>query len=243
MSGDIKQFENQRRREIAAMGRSKELQKLGLKFLIEASRKKYSYHFDWMGLPIIQFPQDMVAMQEIVWRVKPEVIIETGVARGGSLIFYASLLEMLGRGRVVGIDIDIREHNKKRILAHPLAKRITMIEGSSTDPVVLAEVARIAKGKRTLVCFDSNHTGAHVAKELELYAPMVSKNSYLVVFDTVIEFLPKDLVANRPWKKGDNPLTAVKIFLKKNKNFAIDKEIENKLLITVAPSGYLKRVK
>lgn len=240
--GDIKKFEAQRKREVAAMGRDKNLQRLGLKFLIESSRKGYSYHFDWMGLPIIQFPQDIIAMQELVWRVKPEVIIETGIARGGSLIFYASLLEMLGRGRVVGIDIDIREHNKKRILAHPLAKRITMIEGSSVDPAVVSEAAKFAKGKRTLVCLDSNHTGSHVAKELELYAPLVSKGSYLVAFDTDIEYLPKDLVKNRPWKKGDNPMTAVRKFLKNHKEFEIDKELDAKLLVTVAPKGYLRRV-
>jgi cephalosporin hydroxylase len=241
--GDIKKFEIQRKQEIAAMGRDAKLQKLGLKFLIESSRKKYSYHFDWLGLPIIQFPQDIVAMQEIVWRVKPEVIIETGIARGGSLIFYASLLELLGRGKAVGIDIDIREHNKKRILAHPLAKRIIMIEGSSVDPAVVSQAAKIAEGKRTLICLDSNHTGSHVAKELELYAPLVSKGSYLVAFDTVIEFLPKDLIKDRSWHKGNNPLTAVKKFLKKNKNFVIDQDLENKLLTTVAPDGYLKRIK
>ncbi len=243
MKGDIKKFEAQRRREIVAMGRDKVLQKQGLRFLVASSRKGYSYHFDWMGLPIIQFPQDIVAMQEIIWRVKPEVIIETGIARGGSLIFYASLLEVLGRGKVVGVDIDIREHNSKRILAHPLAKRITMIQGSSVDPTVVAEVARLAKGKKTLVCLDSNHIGDHVLKELELYAPLVSLNSYVVAFDTVIEYLPKDLVSNRSWRKGDNPLTAVNKFLRKNKSFVIDREIENKFLITVAPGGYLKRIK
>ena len=228
---------------MAAMSRDKTLRKLGLKFLIESSRKGYSYHFDWMGLPIIQFPQDIVAMQEIVWRAKPEVIIETGIARGGSLIFYASLLEAMGAGRVVGVDIDIREHNKKRILAHPLARRITMIEWSSVDPQVVAEVAKITKCRRALVCLDSNHTGAHVAKELELYAPLVSRGSYLVAFDTDIEYLPRDLLANRPWKKGDNPMTAVKKFLKKHKEFVVDEEIDAKLLISVAPRGYLKRIK
>jgi len=243
MQNDIQKFEAQRKKEIGAMRRDVALKRLGIKFLIESSRRGYSYHFDWMGLPIIQFPQDVLAMQEIVWRVKPEVIIETGIARGGSLIFYASLLEILGRGRVVGVDIDIRKYNKRRILAHSLAKRITMIEGSSVDPSVMEEVSKIAKGRRTLVCLDSNHTEAHVAKELELYAPLVSRGSYLVAFDTDIEYLPKDLVANRPWKKGNNPMTAVNKFLKKHKEFEVDQEIDSKLLITVAPSGYLKRIK
>ena len=222
-----------------------QLQKTSRAFLNESIRMKYSYNFSWMGRPIIQYPQDIVVMQEIIWNVRPDIIIETGIAHGGSLIFYASMLELLGGdGKVIGIDIDIREHNKREIEKHPMFKRITMIEGSSVDKSVIEKVSGYAQGKKSiLVCLDSLHTHDHVLRELEAYSPLVSLGSYCVVFDTIVEDLPNEYSADRPWGKGNNPKTAVWEFLKKNRRFVIDKGFENKLLITACPDGYLKCVR
>ena len=215
------------------------------KFMIESTPAKYSYNFSWMGRPIIQYPQDILAMQEIIWKVNPDLIIETGIAHGGSLIFYASMLELLGgEGQVLGIDIDIREHNRGEIEKHPMFKRIKMIQGSSVDTGIVKKASDFAKGKKcVLVALDSNHTHDHVLKELENYSSLVTKGSYLVVFDTIVEDLPRKFYPDRPWDKGNNPKTAVFEFLKHNDRFVVDKDIEQKLLITVAPSGYLKCVK
>jgi cephalosporin hydroxylase len=198
-----------------------------------------------MGRPIIAYPQDMVAMQEIIWEVKPDLIIEAGIAHGGSIVYYASLLELIGGdGLVLGIDIDIRKHNRDLIEAHPMMKRIQMIEGSSIAPEIAAQVYEVAKNKkRIMVCLDSNHTHDHVLNELKLYAPLTTVGSYCVVFDTVVEDLPKSQYNDRPWDVGNNPKTAVFEYLKENSDFEINKSIDNKLLISVAPDGYLKRVK
>jgi cephalosporin hydroxylase len=223
------------------MNNKDNLQELTNQWFVESCKYKYSYNFSWMGRPIIQFPQDIMAMQEIIWQVKPDLIVETGIAHGGSLIFYASMLELIGEGQVLGIDVDIRQHNRVEIEQHPMFKRITMIEGSSIDEEIAKQVYDLAKGKsRILLVLDSNHTHDHVLKELELYSPLVTKDSYLVVFDTVVEDMPEDFFPDRPWGKGNNPKTAVWEFLKTNKRFEVDKDIEAKLLITVAPDGYLK---
>lgn len=215
------------------------------KFLQDSINSKYSYNFSWMGRPIIAYPQDMIAMQEIIWEVKPDLIIEAGIAHGGSIVYYASLLELIGGdGLVLGIDIDIRKHNRDLIEAHPMKKRIEMIEGSSISAEVAAQVYEIAKNKKTImVCLDSNHTHDHVLEELKLYAPLTSVGSFCVIFDTVVEDLPKDQYNDRPWDVGNNPKTAVFEYLKDNSDFEINKEIDNKLLISVAPDGYLKRIK
>ncbi len=221
---------------------------------------KYSYNFSWQGRPIIQYPQDMVAMQELIWLVKPDLIIETGIAHGGSLIFSASMLSQLdlcdaieagemlnpkiSRRKVLGIDIDIRAHNRVAIEAHPMSSRIQMIQGSSIDPDVVKQVRAIAIDySRVLVCLDSNHTHEHVLAELHAYASLTSKDSYCVVFDTIIEDMPAEMFPDRPWGPGDNPKTAVWEYLKSHPEFEIDKSIQQKLLITVAPDGYLKRVR
>ena len=234
-----------RRIAIENMASDRKLRSLTNDWFIESCNHKYSYNFAWMGRPIIQFPQDIIAMQEIIWQVKPDLIIETGIAHGGSLIFYASMLELLGgEGRVLGIDIDIREHNRIEIEKHPMFKRITMIEGSSIDEDIVQQAYDFAGDKKhILVTLDSNHTHRHVLRELQLYSPLVTKGSYLVVFDTAIEDMPEGFFPDRPWDKGNNPKTAVWEFLKTNNRFEIDREIENKLLITVAPDGYLKCVK
>ncbi|MES2887540.1 MAG: cephalosporin hydroxylase family protein [Pseudomonadota bacterium] len=216
----------------------------------KANARKYSYHFEWMGRPIIQYPQDIVAMQELIWRVQPELIIETGIAHGGSLIFSAAMLELNAacggpqHAEVLGIDIDIRAHNRAAIEAHPMAKRITMLQGSSVAPEIVAQARAKAAGKaKVLVILDSNHTHEHVMGELEAYAPLTTVGSYCVVFDTVIEDLPNDMFPDRPWGVGNNPKTAVWQYLKDHTEFEIDKAIDHKLLVTVAPDGYLKRVR
>lgn len=226
------------------------LQKSVKNFSNETLRVGYSYNFNWLGRPIIQYPQDMIALQEIIWEVKPDMIIETGIAHGGSLIFSASMLTLLEacgeieNGQVLGIDIDIREHNKKAIEAHPLSKKITMFQGSSIDEEMIAKVHAFAKqGKKVMVILDSNHTHEHVLAELRAYAHLVSVGSYCCTYDTIVEDMPEGSFPDRPWDKGDNPKTAVWQYLKECGDFVIDKDIENKILITVAPDGYLKRVK
>jgi cephalosporin hydroxylase len=235
-------FDDRNRRLTQAMADDAPLRELTRDWFDRASTFEYSYHFTWLGLPIIQFPQDMVAVQEIVWRVRPDLIIETGIARGGSLILSASLLELIGAdGRVIGIDVDIREPNRRAIEAHPLAKRITMIEGSSTEERVVARVrTEAARCSRVLVMLDSNHTHEHVLRELQLYSPLVTTGSYLIVFDTVIEYMPEGAFPERPWGRGNNPATAVREFLTENDRFVVDADFDRKLQISVSPGGYLR---
>lgn len=240
----VNEFKKECMNRISEYPKNEDLQEAAASFMTNTINAKYSYNFSWMGRPIIQYPQDILAMQEIIWNIKPDLIIETGIAHGGSLIFYASMLELLGEnGLVIGIDIDIRKHNRAEIEKHPMFKRIKMIEGSSIDESIVEKLRKIAEGKKVVVCLDSNHTHEHVLRELELYAPLVSIGSYCVVFDTIVEDMPAGSYPDRPWDKGNNPKTAVYEFLKKNDHFEIDKNIENKLLITVAPDGYLRRVK
>lgn len=245
MSNPVQEFIQERIQRIEKNGQNKALQEAARSFNTESNKSQYSYNFSWMGRPIIQYPQDIIAMQEIIWDIKPDLIIETGIAHGGSLIYYASLLELIGKGEVLGIDIDIRQHNKAEIEKHPMFKRIRMIQGSSISVEVLQQVTECAKGKeKILVCLDSNHTHDHVLTELELYSPFVSKDSYLVVFDTIVEDLPEGYFSQkRPWGVGNNPKTAVHEFLRHNRQFEIDYSIDNKVLISVAPEGYLKKIR
>jgi cephalosporin hydroxylase len=229
------------------------------KFLLDSVQEKYSYNFEWLGRPIIQYPQDMVAMQELIWKTRPDLIIETGIAHGGSLIMSASLLALLDycdavvngqmidpskpKRKVLGVDIDIRSHNRAAIEAHPMANRIEMIQGSSIDPVIIQEVRNQVKPRsRVLVCLDSNHTHDHVLAELEAYAPLVTPENYCVVFDTVINDIPPNIPPDRSWGPGNSPMTAVWEYLKTHSEFEIDKAIDTKLQISVAPNGYLKRI-
>jgi len=229
---------------------SRELTESASAFIAGSINSKYSYNFSWLGRPIIQYPQDVIAMQELIWSIQPDLIIETGIAHGGSLIFSASMLELNAAcggpqdAEVVGIDIDIRAHNREAIEAHPLSKRISMIQGSSIAPEIIEQVKAKSGGKqRVLVCLDSNHTHTHVLAELQSYAPLVSVDSYCVVFDTIIEDLPADMFPDRPWGPGNNPKTAVREYLKSHPEFEIDKQMDHKLLISVAPDGFLKRVR
>lgn len=252
-------FQNEVAQRINAVASDKELKHASREFLLATLSKKYSYNFSWQGRPIIQYPQDIVAMHELIWSIQPDLIIETGIAHGGSLIFSASMLALLdmtdaihsgetinpriSKRKVLGLDIDIRPHNLEAIQAHPMSSRIQMIQGSSIDPAIVDKVKSIAAGyKKVLVCLDSNHTHDHVLAELEAYAPLTSINSYCVVFDTVVEDIPKSLSEDRPWGPGDNPKTAVWEYLKTHPEFEVDKSVQDKLLITVAPDGYLKRL-
>jgi cephalosporin hydroxylase len=267
-----KEFQTERERRISFFGRDDQAKSISQDWFNFAQSCKYSYQFDWLSRPIIQYPQDIVAMQEIIWQVKPDLIIETGIAHGGSIIFSASMLALLdiaeaietskdtispkrSERKVLGIDIEIRPHNRAAIEAHPMFSRIQMIEGSSIVPHVIDQVYCIAKNyRKVLVCLDSMHTYDHVLAELEAYAPLVTPGSYCVVFDTIIEDMPRDAFPDRPWGPGNNPKTAVHEYLRRLKkeqrtgadakplNFEMAKFIEHKLLITVAPEGYLKRV-
>jgi len=255
-----KEFKKQCELEIAFQGVDSQIRHATSNWFNKSLTVNYSYHFEWLGRPIIQYPQDLAAMQEIIWEVKPDLIIETGIAHGGSLIMSASMLALLdltdaieagttidpskSHRKVLGIDIDIREHNREAILAHPMASRIQMIQGSSISPDIINQVKAIAKDYITiLVSLDSNHTHDHALAELIAYAPLVSVGSYCVVFDTVIEDIPSEMSNDRSWGPGNNPKTAVWEYLKTHDEFEIDKSVQNKLLITVAPDGYLKRIK
>jgi cephalosporin hydroxylase len=238
-------FEEECRENATRMADDLEIRQKTLDWICATARYKYTYNFTWLGRPVIQFPQDILALQELIWQVKPELIIETGIAHGGSLIFHASMLELVGgSGRVLGIDIDIRKHNRAEIEKHPMSRRITMLEGSSIATETIEKVRGIARGSSSvMVVLDSNHTHAHVLRELELYSPLVTKGSYLAVMDTILEDMPDDFFPEREWGRGNNPKTAVWEFLKTNYRFEIDREFENRLLITVAPDGYLRCVK
>jgi cephalosporin hydroxylase len=257
---ELKGFYHDRENNIKRYSKDESFQSLSLDWMDLSMSSNYVYNFDWMGRPIIQYPQDMVAIQELIWNIKPDLIIETGIAHGGSLVLSASMLALLDMAdaienntsinpnkssrKVLGLDIDIRDHNRKAIESHPMSSRIQMIQGSSIDPSIIEKVKNIAgEYKKTMVLLDSMHTHEHVLAELEAYAPLTSINSYCVVFDTFVEDVRDDMFPNRPWSPGNNPKTAVHQYLKSHSKFKIDKDIHNKLLITVAPDGFLKRIK
>jgi cephalosporin hydroxylase len=241
---DRVQFEQDKRTAAARMAEDDSLQRQALDVLVQSDQHNWSYQWSWLGLPIIQMPPDVIAVQEIIWDLRPQVIIETGVARGGSLIFYASILQVIGEGKVVGIDIDIRPHNRAAIEEHPLAHRIALIQGSSVDRDLMRDVkSRIPAGARVMVILDSNHTHEHVLEELKLYAPLVSEGQFLIVADTVVEQIPAQSHRPRPWGPGNNPATALDAFLTDNQQFARDPFVNAKLLISSSPGGYLRRVK
>ncbi len=247
-------FSEETKREIFLQGKDKKFKLSSKKWIIESTKTKYTYHFNWLGRPIIQHPQDIVGMQELIFRTKPDLIIETGIAHGGSLIFYSSILELNSlcggpkKSKVLGIDIDIRKKNLLKINKHPMKKRIVMFEGSSISSSIFKKVKNLSKKyKNIMIVLDSNHTHEHVLNELRLYAPLASIGNYCVVFDTIIRDLPDSLGPKREWSSKKNPHTAVIQYLRENKDnknlqFKIDKEVENKLMITACPSGFLLRV-
>lgn len=244
---------------IQSMAQSEQMLTLSRQWIDEAAGHRYTYLFEALGRPIIQLPQDMIALSELIWTVKPDLIVETGIAHGGSLIYSAAQLALLdycdaaasksvldpstSKRQVIGVDIEIRDHNRAAIEAHPLSGMITMVSGSSIDHEVFDRVRNSANQHETvMVLLDSNHSHAHVQAELELYAPLVSVGSYCIVYDTVVEFMAPDSFPNRPWNVGDNPYTATLDFLARHSEFVVDHEISDRLMLTVAPSGYLKRV-
>ena len=255
----IETFEAEVRANIQGLSRDVDIQALSRIWIREIAAHRWAYNFKWLGRPAIQFPNDAWAIQELVWSVRPDLIIETGIAHGGSMVLSASMLAMLdvcdaiqsgtsidpreSKRKVLGIDIDIRPHNRAAIEAHPMSSRIQMIQGSSIAADVIEQVQQMASGYEcVMVCLDSNHTHEHVLAELDAYAPLVSVGSYCVVFDTIVEDMPASMFADRPWGPGNNPKTAVKAYISANRNFEIDDSIDAKLLISVAPSGFLRRV-
>jgi len=255
----IRNFETERKDRIAGYAYQEAWQAQSLDWLKTAFDRQYMYNFAWAGRPIIQLPTDMAVFQEVVWTTKPDLIVETGIAHGGSLMMSASLLAMLdycdavesggvidpqtAKRRVLGIDIDIRAHNRDAITAHPLSAKIDMFEGSSIGDEMIQRVHDYARDyDRVLVCLDSNHTHEHVLAELNAYAGLTTADSYCLVFDTIIEDLPQGTFPDRPWAPGNNAKTAVHEFLQSHPEFEIDQEINKKLLVSAAPDGWLKRI-
>ena len=253
---DRAEFARTREAQIRGIAADTQLASATVSWIQDSWKHQYFYHFDWLGLPVIQFPADIVALQEVVWRTKPDLIVETGVARGGSLALSASLLALLDiaaqgadaslvapNRRVVGVDIDIRQHNREAIEAHPFANRIHLVSGSSVDPLVLQQVSEfVAESSRVMVLLDSLHTHDHVLAELNAYSPFVSEGCYLIVYDTLIEELPPHLFADRPWDPGNSPGSALQQWLPRQSDFVVDTDLSSKLLMSTAPGGYLLRV-
>lgn len=254
----IKQFYTEQEKRIKSYAHDNSFVELSKNWRAQSMKKEYVYNFDWLGRPIIQYPQDIQAIQEIIWETKPDLIIETGIAHGGSLILSASMLALLdisdfiqnesrpdpraSKRKVIGIDLEIRQHNRIEIEKHPMSNWITMIEGSSTDNSIVETVTKLSKNyQKVMVCLDSMHTHEHVLAELEAYANLVTKGCYCVVFDTFIEDVERGFFSDRPWNVANNPKTAVHEWLKLNCDFEIDKMRHNKLQITAAPDGFLKR--
>ena len=268
---ESKKFAEIVQKNITKMANDRDFYGMSNIWIRESIRHKYAQNFSWLGRPVIQVPQDLYAIQEIIWQVKPDLVIETGIAHGGSLVMSASMLALLDycdaiesgktldpkkpKRRVVGIDIDIRPHNRAAIEAHPLTHLIETIEGSAIAADIVAHVQEKARNyENVLVFLDSNHTHEHVLAELEAYAPLTSIGSYCVVWDTGVEDLPEGFCIDRPWGKGNNPKTAVWEYMRRLREdgrtgadgtrlqFEIDKIIEHKLVITASPDGFLKRV-
>ena len=253
----IEDFKTECKKEILEQGKDFELFKTSKKWLDQSSKHKYSYHFSWLDRPIIQLPQDILALQELIWKTKPDIIIETGIAHGGSLCFSASMLALLDisdlnkptekkseiERKVIGIDIDIRKHNREAMENHPMAHKIVMIEGSSVEEKIIEKVKKlIPDSSKVMVILDSNHTEDHVLKELRLYKDLVTHNSYFIVCDTIVAQMEDGFYENRPWGVDNNPKGAVEKFLSETPNFVVDQEIDNKLLLSMSPKGYLKKV-
>ncbi|MEN3943130.1 CmcI family methyltransferase [Prosthecobacter sp. SYSU 5D2] len=242
----VSQFFSEREADIDRMGQDSEFGRKSLEWMLHADHYKYNYNFTWMGRPVIKFPGDMIVQQELMWKLKPDLVIETGIAHGGSLVFSASMMEMMGyEGEVVGIDIDIRPHNREALEAHPLMKRITMYEGSSVDTKIVEKVRQHTVGKRcVMVILDSLHSHEHVYQELRAYGEMVTLGSYCLVTDTYVEFFPKGHFShNRPWDVGNNPYTGMKQYLSETDLFTTDPVPDRKAVITENTEGYLLRIK
>lgn len=238
---DRVEFDKKNLTHAAEMSRDDGLRKRALDLVIESDKYGYGYQWTWLGLPIIQLPQDIIATQEIIWKSKPDVIIETGIAWGGSVVLYASLLQLIGKGKVVAVDLNLMDHVSQQIMSYPFSNRIRLYKGSSTDPAIVEKVrSHIEPGQSVMVLLDSNHTHQHVLEELRAYGPLVTKEQYLVVSDTVVEDIPEQTHRTRPWGPGDNPKTALYAYLNETSKFEIDYEIDNKMLLSFSPHGYCR---
>jgi len=237
-------LEKSKRETAASQMKDAELRKTALDFIIDSDKHGYGYQWTWLGLPFIQMPQDMIVTQEIIWETKPDLIIETGIAWGGSVVFYASLLQLIGNGEVVAVDLNLYDHVAQRIMSYPFSDRVHLYKGSSTDPAIAAKVkAHVKLGKKVMVLLDSNHTHQHVLDELRIYAPLVTKGQYLVVSDTIVEDIPPQKHRLRPWGPGNNPKTALRQYMKESDRFEVDEYTNSKLLLTYTPEGYCRCVK
>jgi cephalosporin hydroxylase len=244
MTDDRARFERERRDAAQRMAADRELAQAALEVNVAADKHDWSYQWSWLGLPVIQMPPDIIALQEVIWENRPQLVIETGIARGGSLVLYASILELIGEGEVLGIDIDIRAHNREAIESHPLGRRIRMVEGSSLDEAVLADARRAAEAvERVMVVLDSDHSHDHVLAELRAYAGLVTVGQFLMVADTFVEDIPVQEHRRRAWGPGDNPATALRAWLDETGGFEPDPFVNAKLLLTASPGGYLRRVR
>lgn len=241
MSDDREAFGSQVRNQAAEMARDAEVQRVSIDAFEASDRHGFSYFWRWLGLPVIQTPDDIVAMQEIIWETRPQVIVETGFARGGSVVLYSTILELIGEGIVVSIDIDIRDHNRRAVEEHPMGHRVRFVEGSSTEPTTVARVRDLIAGAaRIMVVLDSDHSHSHVLDELRLYGPLVSPGQFLVVSDTIIEDIPAQSHRPRHWGPGDNPKTALEEYLRETDRFEPDPWFNGKLLVTSSRGGYLR---
>lgn len=219
----------------------KHLDEVSFNWVKASIENKLAYEVDWLGIPIIQSPTDMILIQQLIFNVKPDFVIETGVAHGGSLVFSASILESIGHGHIIGIDIDIRKHNRRVLEKHRLFKRISLMEGDSTSADILEKIREMVLPKSKVVVFlDSNHYKDHVLKELKLYSRFVDVGSYVVVFDTVTSCMSKHGVCDVSYL-NNGPKEAIEQFLVENRNFQVDEDF-NKLFASYSPDGYLKRI-
>lgn len=242
MTDPYEVFDQECRASAAEMAQDPAVRKATVDWMEATLPHRYSYNFRWMGRPIIQYPQDIVSLQEIIWNTRPDLIIETGVAHGGSSVFFASMLQLVGGGRVAVVDIEVRPHNRSALESHPMAPHIEIIEADAVAPETIDRVTQLASNAdRVMVVLDSNHTHEHVLAELHGYGPLVSQGCYLAVLDTVIQDLPAESYPDRPWGVGNNPRTAVAEYLDGGAPFDVDSSYDDKLLIGSAPGGYLRR--
>ena len=237
-------FEADKRRNARIQSQDRILRDIARDFIIQSDKCGYGYQWTWLGLPVIQMPQDIVLTQEIIWECKPDVIIETGIAWGGSVVLYASILQLIGKGKVVGVDLNLMDHVTAQIMAYPFSERIHLYKGSSTHPDIVARVrSHIEPGQSVMLLLDSNHTHEHVLAELKLYAPLITKGQFLIVSDTVVDDIPPQGHRPRPWGPGNNPKTALVSYLKSTDRFVVDDYLNSKLMLTYSPEGYCRCVK
>lgn len=238
-------LEKQKRENAGAQRQDEGLARIAHDFVVKSDQYGYGYQWTWCGLPVIQMPQDIVVTQEIIWACKPDVIIETGIAWGGSIALYASLLQLIGKGKVVGVDLNLMNHVADQIMGLPFASgRVHLYKGSSVDPDIVSRIrAHVSPGQSVMVLLDSNHTHEHVFEELKIYAPLVTKGQFLIVSDTIVEEIPVQEHRPRPWGPGNNPKTALRAYLRDHPEFEVDSYINAKALLTYSPDAYCRKVR